>query len=182
MRNYIIQFFLPIFFVFTVLALGLYLLGQNLLRMSANDPQVALVYTTRENVQNGALVEEIIPNAVYDLSSTESPYLMVADTNGMTVKSMVVLDGKTPTIPKGVFDYATREGENRVTWQPKEGVRQAIVVLPYKDGYLVAGRSLREPEARIHQIGMHVFFGWLLGTIGLIVISFFPKKFLKTIS
>lgn len=51
---------------------------------------------------------------------------------------------------------AAREGGNRVTWQPSPDVRIALVVVPVRghpDLVVLAGRSLREVEARVDRIG-----------------------------
>jgi hypothetical protein len=59
-----------------------------------------------------------------------------------------VLDGKTPLPPLGVLDSVRRSGEDRITWQPAPGVRQAIVVTRFQHGFVLAGRSLRLVEQR----------------------------------
>jgi hypothetical protein len=37
---------------------------------------------------------------------------------------------------------------DRLTWMPEAGVRSAIVVIHYDNGYVLAGRSLRRVEQR----------------------------------
>ena len=39
-------------------------------------------------------------------------------------------------------------GQDRLTWQPESGVRSAVVVQPWRDGYVVVGSSLRLVEER----------------------------------
>ena len=48
-----------------------------------------------------------------------------------------------------------------MTWQPRVGVRSALVVLPWHGGTIAAGRSLRLVETRIDAIGALLIFGWL---------------------
>jgi hypothetical protein len=52
----------------------------------------------------------------------------------------------------GVLDYVRKNGQDRVTWQPAPGVRMATVVVPYKNGFVMAGRSLTEVEKRESQV------------------------------
>ena len=56
-------------------------------------------------------------------------------------------------------------GQDRITWQPRTGVRQAIVAVYFhgrKTGYVVAGRSLREVEKRVDDLGLIVAAAWLV--------------------
>jgi hypothetical protein len=77
--------------------------------------------------------------------------MIVYDDAGNVLASSVVLHGVTPDLPAGVLDYTRAYGEDRVTWQPEEGVRIAAVVVRYEgtqSGFVLAGRSLREVEVR----------------------------------
>ena len=68
--------------------------------------------------------------------------------------------------PAGVFAVAKQNGENRRTWQPEPGVRNAIVVLPYsvdgEQGYVIGGHSLRETEDRERFLLGQIAFGVLM--------------------
>jgi hypothetical protein len=57
-----------------------------------------------------------------------------------------------PTFPPGILDYTRQNGEDRVTLQPESGVRIAAVVVRYNNGFVLAGRSLREVEKRESQV------------------------------
>ena len=62
-----------------------------------------------------------------------------------------------PRPPHGVLEYVRDHGEERVTWQPERRVRIAAVVVRYEgkgSGFVLAGRSLREIEGRVRQVGM----------------------------
>ena len=48
-----------------------------------------------------------------------------------------------------------------MTWQPRPGVRIALVVLPWNAGTVLAGRSLRRVEAMESAIEGIVLAGWL---------------------
>ena len=74
-----------------------------------------------------------------------------------------------------IFSGCTKDNnEDRITWQPKKGVRNAIVVRSYhvtvstSTGYIMAGRSLREVENRVSVIGRYAMLAWM----GLVAFSF----------
>jgi len=74
-----------------------------------------------------------------------------------------VLDGKEPVIPTGVFASTQNSGETRFTWQPRTGVRSAVVVDYYKgasSGFVLVGRSIREVENREDNLELIVFLAW----------------------
>ena len=76
------------------------------------------------------------------------------------------LDGQIPELPKGVLDAARANGQNRVTWEPKEGVRIAAVVTRYDGGFVLSGRSLREVEKRTEMLSKEVMVVWVI-TLGI---------------
>ena len=59
-----------------------------------------------------------------------------------------------------------RRGTNHVSWQPRSGVREAVVALPWGDGrssgVVVAGASLQPTETRAHALLGGVAAGWLI--------------------
>ncbi|HLC44577.1 MAG: hypothetical protein A2722_00865 [Candidatus Doudnabacteria bacterium RIFCSPHIGHO2_01_FULL_50_11] len=89
--------------------------------------------------------------------------MTIYDDSGVPIASSGHLDGALPRLPQGVLDYARAHGENRVTWQPLTGVRVAAVVTRYSgqaSGFVLAGRSLREVEAREGQLAMFSLAAW----------------------
>ena len=75
-------------------------------------------------------------------------------------------------LPAGVFDFAKTQGEHEITWQPRSGVRMAMVVISSNFspvGFIVAGRSLQEVEVREHNLIIMAFLGWLV-CIGLLLL------------
>ena len=77
-----------------------------------------------------------------------------------------------PKIPKGIFSATDKIGEDRVTWEPQKGIREAVIVTKFsgmQSGYAVAGRSLKEVEVREGNLTKIVAAIWfcLLCLIGL---------------
>lgn len=142
----------------------LYAAVQQDLRQSANDPQIQMAEDTAAKLADGQQVQIVVPAEKVDIANSLAPYIIVFDAAGKPIASSVQLDGQTPTIPSGVFDYVRQNGEDRITWQPQSGIRSAIVVTQFKGpnpGFVLAGRSLREVEIREDDIMHLIFLGWL---------------------
>ncbi len=119
--------------------------------MSANDPQIQMAEDVANQLNSGMEPASLIPAAQVEISNSLAPFLMVFDDSGKVVASSARLHGETPTYPTGVLEYARQNGQDRVTWQPEAGVRMATVVVPATNGFVMAGRSLREVEIRENQ-------------------------------
>jgi hypothetical protein len=86
-----------------------------------------------------------------------------------------MLDGKLPQIPHGVFENAKTNMEDGVTWQPRAGVRMALVVESVSSsqniGYVAVGRSLQEVEVRESNLVKMILMVWV-ACIGVILMHF----------
>ncbi len=138
--------------VLTVLLCGLIYAGlQQILRQDANDPQVQIASDTAQALAQGLPPDQLEAYSKVDLAKSLLPYVVVADQQGKVVAATAVLNGRAPVPPPGVLLAAKKSGENCVTWQPRPGIRQALVVRPFSastTGYVIAGRSLLEVEKR----------------------------------
>jgi hypothetical protein len=180
----------------TGLALALYAIPQQVLRQSANDPQIALADDLVARLEQGAPPAESVPAATVDMARSLSPFVIVYDGQGHPLASQAQLDGQIPALPSGVFDYVRQHGEERVSWQPVfgaasnknektalsgdltpqrgRGVRIAAVVQRIQlsngtlGGFVLAGRNMREVEAREQQVGQMAGLTWI-GMLGVIL-------------
>ena len=152
---------LPIAAAATVLAGLIYAAIQYDLRSGANDPQVQMAEDTARALDHGALPSSVVAPHPVDLVSSLAPFVIVVDRHGQSVASSADLHGQSPVPPTGVLDTARRTGENILTWQPEPGVRIASVTVPYRDGYVVAGRSLRLVEQRESDVELIIGLGWI---------------------
>lgn len=157
---------------------------QQMLRLGANEPQVQLSEDTANKLNGGLSVKSInLPEKV-EISQSLSPYIIILDQNKKVLSSSATLNGIVPVIPSGIFDSVAKNGEERVTWQPQPGVRQAIVVNKYSDGslngFVVAGRSLRETEFLIDKLGRDIFVGWIaINLFAIVSYSIICSSFFK---
>jgi hypothetical protein len=163
--------------VSTVLALALYAIPQQVLRNGANDPQIQLATDAAARLENGAAPVEAIPAGDIDMARSLSPFVIAYDDQGRPLTSQAKLNGSVPVPPSGVFDYVRTHGEERVSWQPilgtVRGVRIAAVVERVggaHPGFVLAGRSLREVEARENQVWHMASFAWMV-MLALIVLA-----------
>lgn len=168
--------------IVTILAGLIYLTVQQSLRQSANDPQIQIAEDISAQLNTGAPPSELNSQNKTDIAKSLNPYLIVYDSQGKVIASTAQLDGNTPIIPLSVLENAKIKGENRVTWQPRAGVRSAIVAVPFngqESGYVVVGRSLREVEKRVKFTLQAVGIFWLAimaAILAFSVITWFLKK------
>lgn len=170
-------------FIIVVLSLTSYGAVQQDLRQTANDPQIQYVEDVTALIAQGANPTDIIgANSQTNLATSLAPFLMILDKDGKVLASSAVLDGTPPTPAISMLTYAKdHNAENRVTWQPKSGVRIAAVIGYQKDkqDYVLAGRSLTEVEKRETSVGEIVLGGGLIAIVGVSLILLQPKLKLK---
>ncbi len=163
---------IPLVVVVTLASSGIYGAVQQALRISANDPQIQMAEDAATALGGGRPVEAVVPADKIDIASSLAPYLVVFDDSGRPVASSGMLHSQMPALGPGVFDYVRRNGENRITWQPEPGVRSATVITRVggaNPGFVMAGRSLREVESRIDNIGLLLAAGWLGTCVAVLV-------------
>jgi hypothetical protein len=174
----IVRVWLPFAVVITAFCALAYASVQQAYRQGANDPQIQMAEDAADALAGGTSVDEIVPASKVSVAKGLAPFLIVYDGDGKVLAESVVLDGKTPELPDGVLDSTKQMGENRVTWQPREGVRIAAVIVSYKDGFVLAGRNLREVEIREAQVTQFAGITWLLAMIATLVVIAFGEYFL----
>lgn len=147
-----------------------YLISQQVLRMLANDPQIQLAEDAAQHLSVGEDAGRIVPERQVDMSTSLAPFVIVYDDAGRYIASSARLDDSIPSPPKGVFDLVRANREERVTWQPRPGVRIAAVVTRSPNGFVVAGRNMREVEDREARVLKLAASGWLFANIALTVL------------
>ncbi len=160
---------LAILLVLTTFVAGTaFFLSQQVLRMNANDPQVQLAEDTAARLTAGESAAKVLPERQISIDASLAPFVIVYDASGHPVASSGLLDGAIPAYPRGVFDFVRDHGEDRVTWQPRGGVRIASVVTKTANGYVVAGRNMREVEEREGTVLKLAALGWIVANAALI--------------
>lgn len=159
--------FIPLLVAIPMLYLVVMASGQQILRQSANDPQIAMSEELSHALAEGHAVSIMIPSGIINLENSVSPFVEIFDASGRPISSTARLGGEVPVLTQGMFAYTLSHGEDRVTWQPENGVRIAAVLNYFRgkqEGFVLVGRSLRDTEIREDNLFSQVFLGWL-GTV-----------------
>jgi hypothetical protein len=178
----IIGYWLPLAIIASGLCLFTYIAVQQNYRMDANDPQIEVAQNGAAALQNGKSPADLVSGDPVDIATSLSTFTIVFDAQGNPLASSALLNGKTPVVPQGILTSALKSGENRVTWQPQQGVRLATVIDSYKNatgsGFVLVGRSLREVEARIDTLTLMLALTWICALLASLVVIIFAEYFL----
>ena len=154
--------FLPLAVLATLLAGLVYGIAQQGLRSGANDPQIQLAEDAARALDAGGDPAVVVGPGSVDVAASLAPFVVVFDATGRVLASGGKLDGADPVPPAGVLAHAAVGAPNIVTWQPRPGVRVATVTARWRDGTVMAGRSLREVERREDLALQLVAVGWVV--------------------
>lgn len=175
---------LPLGAAIVLLSGTVYVAVQQNYRLSANDPQSQIAEDISAAIAQGTPANNIVPaTGTTDIAQSLSAFVLIYDDSGKQIGSSAILDGKNPDYPTGVFNTVKQKGETAVTWQPRSGVRMATVVTSYPAtasgttaGFVVAGRSLREVEKRINNLGVIVLAGMLFTLLVTFLLKWLEKN------
>ncbi len=162
--------------ILTVFCGAIYGTVQQNYRQTANDPQIQMAEDSAAKLEAGSSVASVIPSEKVDIARNLAPFVILYDDTGKPVASSGLLDGIIPQIPTGIFDAVRLNGEDRVTWQPQESVRIALVVMKVQgaqSGFVAAGRSLREVEVREDQLTKMIAATWFISILLVLGIAVF---------
>ena len=161
----------PITFYTLTLAVVLTLVGatgaltmQQMLRRGANQPQIDMADWYAGEIAAGEAPGDVIPPGYVDLERSQQPFVIFYDEQGKPGAGTGYLDQNLPAPPAGVFDFARSHGSEKVTWQPRPGVRIATVVKHVTNkgsGFILAGRSLSLVEEQESLLRRMVILGWI---------------------
>ncbi len=178
-------YWLPAALGLTVLSGLIYVAVQQNFRQSANDPQIQLAEDAAAQLGAGQEAQSLVGSTKVDMAQSLAPFVIIYDQAGHPLASSAQLDGQTPAVTAGVFASVQQSGEDRLTWQPRDGVRIAAVVTRFggaQPGFVLAGRSLREVESRESQLMQMVGLAWLAALAGSLVISALAVKAADTLT
>jgi hypothetical protein len=179
--------FMPFAVVITGLCLLVYITAQQMYRQGLNDPQIQMVKAAKRNLEKGADPQIVVSGANIEMSKDVDPWLAVYNLSRVPVASSGLFHGERPTMPEGLLStdkYKNYQlyafGEDRVTWEPSWDVRQALVIVTYDGGFLVAGRDTTEIDSRIDMMGWMVLVAWGCIMIATLVVQLFAQRFIRS--
>ena len=167
-----IKFWFPYVLLTICVCFTFYVISQQMLRLGANDLPNQISVNIANKLSDNLTIQQDLPSKI-DLTNNQSPFVIVYDGTGKQIISTASINGTSVEIPQGVLNEAKVKGQNRVTWQPQQGIREAIVVTYYtggSTGYVVAGKSLQETENLEDKVLSLAGLGFL-GTIGVTFIG-----------
>jgi hypothetical protein len=170
--------FIVIAVALTIVFLVVYIFVQQAASKSTNNHQIKIAKDSASVLAKGE-EPDFLRNSVsgkMDIAKSQDLFLITFDGRGVPLASTAVLDGKIPAPSEGVFAYAKKNGQNKINWEPKKGVRIAAVVVYYggsREGYALAGRSLLKGEGQIGMFGNLLIAGWVIS----LFIAFFAVLF-----
>src|SRR5713226_2337480 len=130
-----VTLWVPIAVAVTGLTVVVYGAVQQDLRQGANDPQIQMAEDAAARLNAGAAPTSVVPTDQIELAGSLQSYVMVFDASSRLVASSAQLNGQPPPFPPSVFDSARSRGQDRITWQPAAGIRSAVVVQPWRNGF-----------------------------------------------
>ena len=152
----------PVVVAATVVIVFVFTVAQQNLRMGANDPQVQMAEDAAARLDTGDTPSAVVAPQAIDIARSLAPFLIVLGRDRRPLASSAVFDGQTPLPPSGVFDRLSGSSRSEITWAPRPDVREAAVIVAYRNGYVLAGRSLRLVEQREDALGQLALLGFLV--------------------
>ena len=181
MKNFksILRIWLPFAVVISAFCALAYATVQQAYRQGADDPQIQMAEDAAYELDKGTSVENVVPAQDVDISRSLAPFYVIFNKEQEPIASSGLLNGEMPRLPDGVLDYALENHGNSLTWEPQPGTRIAAVIIPYKEGFVLAGRNMREVEMREAQTTAFAGTTWILGMIATLIVIAFGEFFLK---
>ena len=150
--------------IITGIILLVYVSVQQVHRSSANDPQLQIARDLSNAISSGKSTNNLLPHDTIDLLQSLSVFTEIFDKTGKPLQSTGLLNGTFPKPPAGIFEYADKNVEDVLTWQPQNGVRMAMVFEKINapgEGFVAVGRSLKETEARESNLVRMIGIAWI---------------------
>lgn len=157
--------------ILTLQAGIIYISVRQSLRTAANQPQDAIASDIARDLGQGRNPADLTQGYV-DMSRSMAPFIIIYDQYGKVVAGNGYLDNKIPQVPIGVLSAAKDHAINKVTWEPKDGVRIASVSLQGGNYYVLGGRSLDDTERQIKSFGQWLAGIWVIALALLIFMGY----------
>lgn len=166
-----LAFFLPVAALLTISCLLVAGAVQHDYRTSADDPQLQIATDAVLRLNAGAPPQKVAAGRPVDLARSLATHITVYGLDRSVLASTARLDGHIPVPPPGVLRSARTQGTDDLTWQPQPGVRVAAIVMPWKGGTVLVGRSLGPTESRESDLSSLVEVIWVAGLLLLALAS-----------
>ncbi len=164
----------PLAVLATFVAGTICMVTHQVLRQSANDPQIQMAEDWVDQIVGGTNPNRLNLGPFIDPARSLAPFGIVYNQDGNIIASSVSAPS-TMTQPDGIFDTvdvaATKQAT--YTWQPASGERYAVVLkrasLQNKSYYVLAGRNLKQVESRMWRLVGQVTAAWVVTLVAIAV-------------
>lgn len=167
--------------IITGIILLVYASVQQAHRSSANDPQLQIARDLSNAISSGKPINNLFSHDTIDLSQSLAMFTEIFDKNGNPLQSTGFLNGNLPKPPAGIFEYADKNVEDVLTWQPQNDVRMAMVFEKINapgEGFVATGRSLKETEVRENDLVKMIGIVWF-ACMGVLLIHLLIQNYLN---
>ena len=133
------------------------------LRSGGDQQPLRLATQAASRLEAGSPPASILPPAI-NMAASPAPFVMVFDRRHHALASSGRLNGRIPVLPGAVLAWAARHGEDRITWEPQPGLREAAIIEPYgqpRRGFVLAAQSLHTISARQRTLTWSIACCWL---------------------
>jgi hypothetical protein len=161
--------------VTTIIFGTIYVVSQQLDRLSANDDPLRLASQVAAELREGQSTT-IDAQPHVDLARSLALFVVVENAQGTATAGSGFLKNQLVSLPTGVLSDAGRTGRDDVTWQPESGLRFATVTLRVGDQFVSAGQSLAPSEDRDTTFQELVGFGWLAAMLVILGCWFWTSR------
>lgn len=152
--------------------------GLSLRNGGDREPLLAAATAARQ-LTSGSAPGSVVP-AVIDMASSPAPFVIVLDARGRILASSGRLNGRTPQLPAGVLAWVAAHGQDRITWQPEPGIREAAVIQAYggpHPGFVLAAQSLQHIYRQQQSIIWTIASAWLAAlAISILMTRLLPAR------
>jgi hypothetical protein len=159
------------------LAAGVVWLSYGLSLRNGGDRQPwQLAARAATQLTSGSRPGRVLP-PVINMASNPAPFVIVYDPQYRVLASSGRLNGHTPALPAGVLAWAAAHGQDRITWQPQPGLREAAIIEPHggpHPGFVLAAQSLRGISGQQRSLTRNIACIWLAA----LAISFLTVRLL----
>jgi len=170
--------------IITTIMLLIYACVQQSYRSSTNDPQLQIARDLSNALSKGKSGKQFLAADTIDIAQSLALFTALFDAAGKPIQSTGLLDGKLPLPPSGVFEFARANMENVLTWQPRPGVRMAMVFEKIKSpgqGFIAAGRSLKEVEIREDNLVKMIGLAWA-ACLGVLLVNLSVQLYYRKVT
>jgi hypothetical protein len=166
--------------ILAALAAGVVWFGAGLaLRSGGNRQPLRLAAAAASRLASGSRPAAVLPPMI-DMASSPAPFVIVFDAQHHILASSGRLNGQLPVLPASVLAWVDRHGQDRITWQPQPGLREAAVIEPYRgtrQGIVLAAQSLRDISSRQLILAWSIACTWLAAlAVAIVAVRLLPGR------